>query len=273
MVRRLQLMEPEPRGLGTRVAEAAARLRDGLLRDNKVLPPVLAALALIIFAWLLAGVIIGDPGEEERVARQAAQPSVAQSPEPGGGSSETPAPGVENRDNESIDVYESKDPFRELFPTADATDDAAGGDTSGGDTSGDAGGGVGDDGTGSGTDDGDGGTGNGTGGSDGSGSGSGDGSGGGSGAGGDQYGGGGDDFLDQTSPGDSGFEDGNGSGGSGSGGGSSGGGGSGNGGGSGGSGSGNGNGSGGGGSGGGQYGDGDGNANLFDSGGKLERRQ
>ncbi len=294
MVRRLQLMEPEPRGPGTRVAEAAVRLRDGLFRDNKVLPPVLAALALIIFAWLLAGVVIGDPGEEERVARQAAQPSVVQAPDAGGGSAETPAPGVENRDNESIDVYESKDPFRELFPTADAEDDAAGEDTGGTDDTGaeDTGNGTdsggiddgsgsgrgsgGDDGTGSGTGSG-GDDGTGSGGSDGSGSGSGDGSG----ADSDQYGGsGGDDFLDQTSPGDPGLDDGSGNGvGSGSGSNNEGGSGSngggsgnrGNGGGSG-NGSGDGNGSGSGsGSGGGQYGDGDGNGNLFDSGGGLRR--
>lgn len=248
MVRRLQLMEPERRGLGTRIVEALGGLRDGLLRDNKVLAPVLAALALIIFAWLLAGIIIGDPGEEERVARQAAQPSVAQAPEEEGGPSETPAPSVENRDNESIDIYESKDPFRELFPPADA----GGGDAAGGDTDADAG----DDDAGSGT---------GSDGSDGGGSetedGLGDaGSGSDAGSGGDQYADGGDDSLDQTSPGDSDFDDGSGSGngsGSGSGGNRGNGGGSGNGG------------SGGGGSG--QYGDGDGNGNLFDSGGGLGR--
>ena len=284
MVRRLQLMEPEPRGFGSSITDAAARLRDGMLWDNKVLPPVLAALALIIFAWLLAGVIIGDPGEGERVARQAAQPSVAQAPENGGGSSETPAPSVENRDSESIDVYESKDPFRELFPSADSNNDAAGGDTTGDDAGGDGAGSGTDP---SGSDDGtEGGTG--SGGSDGNGSGFGNGPGDGSGSDSDQYGGdGGEDFLDQTSPGDPGFEDGNGFGdgsGSGNGGGSGDGGGSGgngggssgseggSGGGSNGSGGGSGGGNGGGsGTSGGQYGDGDGNGNLFDSGGKLDR--
>ena len=253
MVRRLQLMEPERRGPGARIVEALGRLRDGLLRDNKVLPPALAALALIIFAWLLAGLIIGDPAEEDRVARQAAQPSVAQAPEDGGGSSETPAPNVENRDNDSIDVYESKDPFRELFPPADAGEDPA---AEGGDTDADVG--DGDDGTesgansdgsetGSGSDDGSGDTGSGSGGGSGS----------------DQYGDNGDDgFSDQASPDDSGFGDGSGSG-DGSGNGSGGNGGSGNGG----SGNGGSGGSGGGGSG--QYGDG--NGNLFDSGGGLGR--
>ena len=250
-------MEPERRGIGTRVADAVSGLRDGLLRDNKVLPPVLAALALVIFAWLLAGAIIGDPGDEERVARQAAQPSVAQAPDDG--SSDTPAPGVENRDNESLDVYESKDPFRELIPQADA---------GGGDTAGDAAGGTPDDGTGSAPDDGTGsgsgsdGTGTDSGGSDGTGTGTDDtGSGGtgssdgsgsddsGSGTGSDS---GGEDFLDQTSPGDPGFDDGSGSGSGGSGNGSGSGGGSGRGGGS------------------GQY-DGDGNGSLFDSGGARRR--
>jgi hypothetical protein len=231
MLRRIQLMEPEPRGIRTRLAEGAAGLRDGLLRDNKVLPPVLAALALIIFAWLLAGLVIGDPDEEERVARQAAQPSVSQAPDDGSGSSGSPAPGVENRDSESLDVYESKDPFRELFPTAEA----------GGDTSGDAGSGA--NGSGSGSD---------TGGSNGTGTGSDDGSGG---AGSDQYGGGGGDSLDQTSPGDSGSDDGSGGNGGGSGGGSGGGDGSGD----------------GSGSGSGQNGDGDGNGALFDSGGGRSR--
>lgn len=261
MVRRLQLMEPERRGLGTRLADAAAGLRDGLLRDNKFLPPILAALALIIFAWVLAGAIIGDP-REERVARQAAQPSVAQAPDAGGATSEPSAPGVENRDSESLDVYESKDPFREIIPTAeDADAAAAGGDTAGGDTTGGTDGSSsgsdpsGSDGTGTGSGGGSGGTGSG----DGSGgTGTGDGSGGGSGgSGSNQYGGGGgDDFLDQTSPGDPGFDNG-------SGGGS----GSGNGGSVGGSGS-----DGGSGNGSGQYGGGgDGNGDLFDSGGDLGR--
>ena len=248
----MQLMEPERRSLRTRLADAASGLRDGSLRDNKVLPPVLAALALVIFAWVLAGVIIGDP-EEDRVARQAAQPSVSQAPDDGSAPSDTPAPGVENRDSESLDVYESKDPFRELIPTADAADDAAaGGDTIGGTADPDTPSVPGaSDGSRSGSPDGTGDdAGSGDGGSGGSGTGSGDGSSGG------QYGGSGqDDFLDQTSPGDPGFDDGSGSGG----------------------GNGDGSGSGDGGSfgagsggGAGQYG-GDGNGDLFDSGGNLRR--
>ncbi len=181
MVRRFQLMEPE-RGPRARVTRAMQGLREGLLRDNKVIPPVLGALALIIFAWIVAGALIGDPGGEDRrqVANQANQPSgqVAQNPNEGGGASGTPAPSVENRDTESFAAYESKDPFRELFPPPADEDGDDGGtddDTTGGGTT--DGGTTDDDDT---TD---------------------------GGAGDDQYGDGGNggDFMDQTFPGDPGF--------------------------------------------------------------------
>lgn len=207
MVRRFQLMEPE-RGLRPRLARATARLRDGLLRDNKVIPPVLGALALIVFAWIVAGALIDDPGEgggRREVANQANQPSqqVAQNPEQGqqgADNAETPAPSVENRDAESYAAFEQKDPFRDLFGDP--------GSGAGGDQYGDNGDGGGGDGTGDGDagddqyDDG-GGDGGGDGGSDG---------------GSDGGGGGGDDFIDQTFPGDPGFGDGGGGGGSGGGG-------------------------------------------------------
>src|SRR3712207_4224480 len=97
MVRRFQLMEPE-RGLRPRLAHATSRLRDGLLRDNKVIPPVLGALALIVFAWIIAGVLIDDPngggGGRQQVANQSNQTNqppqrdeAAQSPE---GTQDTP---------------------------------------------------------------------------------------------------------------------------------------------------------------------------------------
>ncbi len=197
MVRRFQLMEPE-RGLRPRLANAALRLRDGLLRDNKVIPPVLGTLALIVFAWIIAGALINDPnggGGGQRVANQSNQPNqppqrdqAAQSPEGAQGTPETPAPSVENRDVESYAAFEQKDPFRELFqpPNTDgATDPGAdGGQYDNGTT---------DDGT---VDD--------TG--DDAGDGTGDGS-------------GGDDFIDQTFPDDGSGGGGNGSDGGGSGGG------------------------------------------------------
>ena len=37
---------------------------DTFLRNNRVLPPVLALLALFVFAWILAGTFIGATGQE-----------------------------------------------------------------------------------------------------------------------------------------------------------------------------------------------------------------
>lgn len=195
MVRRFQLMEPE-RGLRPRLAHATSRLRDGLLRDNKVIPPVLGALALIVFAWILAGALIDDPsgGGGRQVANQSNQPNrsnqpsqqqVAQNPDQAQGTPETPAPSVENRDAESYAAFEQKDPFRELFQPPGTEDPGAGGDQYDGGSTGD----------GTGDDTGDGSTGDGT--DDGS---------------------GGEDFIDQTFPDDgsgSGGGAGNGSGGGG----------------------------------------------------------
>lgn len=90
------------------------RIRDGLLRDNKVLPAVLGLLALLIFAWLIAGAIMGVPDEEE-----ATQSSLAQGQDSESGPQETPALGAENRDTDSYSAFESKDPFRSLIPKAD----------------------------------------------------------------------------------------------------------------------------------------------------------
>ena len=119
MIRRLQLLGPGDRFSARRVAAAGGRVWDGLLRDNKVIPAVLAVLALLVFAWIIAGALIGGPAEEggEKVASQAA---LSQSPEgPDRESAETPAPGVENRDTESYSAFEKKDPFRQVIPKAD----------------------------------------------------------------------------------------------------------------------------------------------------------
>lgn len=127
MVRRMQLMEPEP-GPRPNTARLFERLRDALLRDNKVIPPVLGALALIIFAWIVAGALIGGPpdGNRRQVANQADQPSdgIVQSPDDGAAD-----PGVENRDAESFSQFDSKDPFGELPGVSSA--DEEGGSTTG----------------------------------------------------------------------------------------------------------------------------------------------
>jgi hypothetical protein len=102
------------REFGRRLADLGSTLVDAFVRDNRVLPPVLAVLALFIIAWVLAGAFMGKP-DQETVAHKAdlAQPDLAQPDLAQSGSD--PAPGVENRDVDSYAAYRSKDPFRELF--------------------------------------------------------------------------------------------------------------------------------------------------------------
>jgi hypothetical protein len=101
--------------LGRRMTDLGSTLVDAFVRDNRVLPPVLAVLALFIIAWILAGAFMGEP-DQETVAHKAdlAQSDLAQSD--GGESGSDPAPGVENRDVNSYAAYRSKDPFREILP-------------------------------------------------------------------------------------------------------------------------------------------------------------
>jgi hypothetical protein len=110
----MQLLGPQDRPYARRLAAVGTRIRDGLWRDNKVVPAVLATLALIVFTWLVMGAFIGGSPDEE-VANQV---SLAQDEEardggrePEGGEAETPAPGVENRDTDSYSAFKSKDPF------------------------------------------------------------------------------------------------------------------------------------------------------------------
>jgi uncharacterized membrane protein YgcG len=86
---------------------------DTFLRDNKVIPVVLALLALFVFAWIVAGVLLGGP-HEEPISNRA---EVAQAQNPG----EPTAPEVENRNLNSYAAYRFKDPFRQLFPSAEST--------------------------------------------------------------------------------------------------------------------------------------------------------
>jgi len=119
VTRRLQLLDPESRFSGRSVSAVFARVRDGLLRDNKVVPAVLGVLALLIFAWIIAGALIGGPGDEEQQTSN--QASLAQGAGSESGETETPAPGVENRDSDaSYGGFDEgpKDPFRQLIPKA-----------------------------------------------------------------------------------------------------------------------------------------------------------
>ena len=148
MIRRAQLLGSGGRA-ADRVLAASQRIRDGLLRDNKVIPVVLAVLALLIFAWILAGALIGGEPDEKgtgQVASQASQPQATQDSE--SGDPETPAPEAENRDTDSYAAFdERRDPF-ELPPGLRSKDDESanggsgdGGENgSGGDNNGDDGG-------------------------------------------------------------------------------------------------------------------------------------
>jgi hypothetical protein len=80
------------------------------LRDNRVIPPVLALLALLVFAWIVAGIFVGGPDEERQTSNEA---NLAQSEDAPG--SDPLAPEVENRNVESYAAYQSKDPFRQLL--------------------------------------------------------------------------------------------------------------------------------------------------------------
>ena len=111
MIRRMQLLGPQDQPYARRMAAVGTRIRDGLWRDNKVVPAVLATLALLVFAWLVVGAFMGSGSNEEA----ANQVSLAQDEEePDSGDAESPAPGVENRDTDSYSAFESKDPFRLL---------------------------------------------------------------------------------------------------------------------------------------------------------------
>ena len=96
-----------------RLADIGLGFVDTFLRNNRVLPPVLALLALFVFAWILAGTFIDETGQEP-VAQRA---DLAQSN--GAPDSDPAAPEIENRDVDSYAAYRSKDPFRQLVAPAE----------------------------------------------------------------------------------------------------------------------------------------------------------
>jgi hypothetical protein len=96
-------------GLGRRLAATGSGLVDTFLRDNRVIPLVLALLALLVFAWVVAGLFLGEP-EGEQVSSEA---NFAQSEDLPG--TDPPAPEIENRNADSYAAYQSKDPFRQLL--------------------------------------------------------------------------------------------------------------------------------------------------------------
>ena len=111
--------------MGARLAGLWRGLFDAFVRDNKVLPPVLALLALLLFAWVAAGLITGGP-EDEGVSSGRAE--LVQSRDPAADGAD--APEVEDRDADSYAAYRSKDPFRQLLaPVSESMGEGTTGDT------------------------------------------------------------------------------------------------------------------------------------------------
>jgi hypothetical protein len=104
------------RWLGRRVADLGRSFVDTFLRDNRVLPPVLALLALFVFAWVLAGVFLGGTDDQKPVAHRS---EVAQAD--GAGGSDPAAPEVDNPNVDSYAAYRSKDPFRQIMAEGTTT--------------------------------------------------------------------------------------------------------------------------------------------------------
>ncbi len=100
-------------GLAARLADLWRGLFDALVRDNKVLPPVLALLALLLFAWVAAGAFVSGPDEEGPSSGTA---ELVQSRDPAADGAD--APEVEDRDADSYAAYRNKDPFRQLLAPA-----------------------------------------------------------------------------------------------------------------------------------------------------------
>jgi hypothetical protein len=104
------------RWVGHAVSDLARGIVDTFLRDNRLLPPVLALLALFVFAWVLAGVFLGGTDDQKPVAHRS---EIAQAD--GAGGSDPAAPEVDNPNVNSYAAYRSKDPFRQVIAVAATT--------------------------------------------------------------------------------------------------------------------------------------------------------
>jgi hypothetical protein len=98
------------------VSDLAGGLVDTFLRDNRLLPPILALLGLFVFAWVLAGVFVGRTDDQKPVANRS---EIAQAD--GAGGSDPAAPQVDNPNVDSYAAYRSKDPFRQIMAEGTTT--------------------------------------------------------------------------------------------------------------------------------------------------------
>ena len=104
------------RWVGRRVVDLGRGFVDTFLRDNKLLPPLLALLALFVFAWVLAGVFLGGTDDQKPVAHRS---EIAQANDAGG--SDPAAPEIDNPNVDSYAAYRSKDPFRQVLAVDQTT--------------------------------------------------------------------------------------------------------------------------------------------------------
>jgi hypothetical protein len=83
---------------------------DTFLRDNRLLPPILALVTLFVFAWVLAGLFVGGTDDQKPVSHRSefAQTDDAAPSDPA-------APEVDNPNVDSYAAYRSKDPFRQVL--------------------------------------------------------------------------------------------------------------------------------------------------------------
>jgi hypothetical protein len=107
------------RWVGRRAADLGSALVDTFLRDNRLLPPVLALLALFVFAWVVAGVFVGGRDDQKPVAHRS---EIAQDDDAVG--TDPAAPEVDNPNVDSYAAYRSKDPFRRILVFARTTPEA-----------------------------------------------------------------------------------------------------------------------------------------------------
>ena len=102
------------RWVGRRVSDLARARVDTFLRDNRLLPPVLALLALFVFAWVWQAFSSAGPRPDRSRTGPRSPRRTAQNTDPA-------APEVDNPNVDSCAAYRSKDPFRQVFAVAQTT--------------------------------------------------------------------------------------------------------------------------------------------------------
>jgi hypothetical protein len=106
--------------VGSRAADFGRSVVDTFVRDNRLLPPILALFTLFVYAWVLAGVFVGGENDQKPVSHRSefAQSDSAAASDPA-------APEVDNPNVDSYAAFRSKDPFRQVLVAARTTPEGA----------------------------------------------------------------------------------------------------------------------------------------------------